>query len=169
MVTIYESSMLFGEFEDDKVFQIETSSIYNIMGKGIKVVEFILLKDDNELNFVEAKSSSPKPETDNGEKLNEYVEKISDKFIDSFNLYYSIILKRNAGYEEVSNRFFELSNEKIVFKFILVIKNHQKEWLAPISDALKRSLVSHIKIWNSNIIVINEDIAKRYGLVKASI
>ena len=44
MVEINESNMIFGDFEDDKIFQIEKSILHNKIGNGIKVVEFILEK-----------------------------------------------------------------------------------------------------------------------------
>lgn len=166
MVEINESNMVFGEFEEDKVFQIEKSIIHNKIGNGIKVVEFILLKNTNELNFIEAKSSSPRPTKDNIIRFDEFIGEISDKFIHSFNLYYSAILKRNENYSEINNKFFQLDNSKLKLKFILVIKNHEIDWLMPISEALKKNLSYHNTIWKSEIVVINEEIAKKHQLIK---
>lgn len=166
MVEINESNMVFGEFEEDKVFQIEKSKIHNKIGNGIKVVEFILLKNTNELNFIEAKSSSPRPTKDNLIRFDEFIGEISDKFIHSFNLYYSAILKRNENYLEINNNFFQLDNSYLKLKFILVIKNHEIDWLMPISEALKKNLSYHNTIWKSEIVVINEEIAKKHQLIK---
>lgn len=166
MVEINESNMVFGEFEEDKVFQIEKSIIHNKIGNGIKVVEFILLKNMNELNFIEAKSSSPRPTKDNLIRFDEFIGEISDKFIHSFNLYYSAILKRNENYSEINNTFFQLDNSNLKLKLILVIKNHEIDWLMPISEALKKNLSYHNTIWKSEIVVINEEIAKKHQLIK---
>ncbi|MBS2904951.1 hypothetical protein KFV96_27945, partial [Klebsiella pneumoniae] len=106
------------------------------VGNGIKVVEFILLSKENELSFIEAKSSSPKPVKDNIIRFNEFINEISDKFIHSFNLYYSAILQRCKECEELNASFMNLDNSQINFKFILVIKGHRTEWLMPLSDAL---------------------------------
>lgn len=46
--------MVFGDFEEDKVFQIKKSILHDNIGNGIKVVEFILLSKDDELSFIEA-------------------------------------------------------------------------------------------------------------------
>lgn len=165
MVVIKESNMLFGEYEENKVFKIENSELHNKIGNGIKVVEFILLRNGKYIDFIEAKSSSPQPSNDNKERFHEFIEEISDKFIHSFNLYYSGIMKRNIGYEEISNDFFELDLRKINFKFILVIKDHKEEWLIPLSEAIKKKLIYHNRIWKSDIIVINEKLAKQYNLV----
>lgn len=167
MEQIIESNMIFGDFEEDKVFKIENSKIHNKIGNGIKVVEFVLLKNDNELNFIEAKSSSPRPTKYNIIRFNEFIDEISDKFIHSFNLFYSTILRRNKDYGEVNNNFFELDNSKIKLKFILVIKGHEIEWLLPISDALKKKLSYQNTIWKSEVVVMNDKIANKYNLVKS--
>lgn len=159
--------MIFGDFEEDKVFKIENSKIHNKIGNEIKVVEFVLLKNDNELNFIEAKSSSPRPTKHNIIRFNEFIDEISDKFIHSFNLFYSTILRRNKDYGEVNNNFFELDNSKIKLKFILVIKGHEIEWLLPISDALKKKLSYQNTIWKSEVVVMNDKIANKYNLVKS--
>lgn len=127
MVQIKESNMIFGDFQEDRIFKIEKSKLHNKIGDGIKVVEFLFLKDEYELDFIEAKSSSPRPTKDNIIRFNEFIEEISDKFIHSFNLYYSAILKRNENYEEINNNFLKLDSSKIKLKFILVIKGHEIE------------------------------------------
>lgn len=166
MIQINESNMIFGDFEENKVFQIEKSTLQQKAGNGIKVVEFILISNENELSFIEAKSSSPRPVKDNYVRFNEFIKEISDKFIHSFNLYYSAIMKRNINYTEINNRFFELDNKKLKFKFILVIKGHKTEWLMPLSDALKEKLSYHNTIWKSQVIVMNDVLAEQYNLIK---
>jgi hypothetical protein len=167
MVEIKESNMIFGDFEEDKIFNIEKSKLHNKLKNGIKVVEFVLLRNENELNFIEAKSSSPRPTKQNVIRFNEFIDEISDKFIHSFNLFYSAVLKRNKDYGEINNNFFELDNSKIKLKFILIIKGHEIEWLLPISDALKKKLAYQNIIWKSEVIVMNDDIANKYKLVKS--
>lgn len=166
MIQINESNMIFGYFEEDRVFQIENSKLHKNIGNGIKVVEFILLSKENELSFIEAKSSSPKPVKDNIIRFNEFINEISDKFIHSFNLYYSAILQRCKECEELNPSFMNLDNSQINFKFILVIKGHRTEWLMPLSDALKESLSYHNTIWKSKVIVFNDELAKKYKLIK---
>ncbi|MGO5138574.1 hypothetical protein ACTQ31_17840 [Clostridium butyricum] len=166
MIQINESNMIFGYFEEDRVFQIENSKLHKNIGNGIKVVEFILLSKENELSFIEAKSSSPKPIKDNIIRFNEFINEISDKFIHSFNLYYSAILQRCKECEELNASFMNLDNSQINFKFILVIKGHRTEWLMPLSDALKESLSYHNTIWKSKVIVFNDELAKKYKLIK---
>lgn len=166
MVQINESNMIFGDFEEENVFQIEKSKIHKNIGNGIKVVEFILVNNKKELSFIEAKSSSPRPVQGNVVRFNEFIDEISDKFIHSFNLYYSAILKRNRNYEELNENFINLDNSNIEFKFILVIKGHKIQWLMPLSDALKDKLAYHSTIWKSKVVVLNDEMAKEYKLIK---
>lgn len=166
MIQINESNMIFGDFEEDKVFQIESSKLHKNVGNGIKVVEFILLSKKDELSFIEAKSSSPKPVKDNIIRFNEFINEISDKFIHSFNLYYSAVLRRCKECHELNSRFVDLDNSQIKFKFILVIKVHRIEWLMPLSDALKEKLAYHNTIWKSQVVVLNDEQAKEYKLIK---
>ena len=168
MIQITESNMNFGDFEEDKVFQIENSKLYKNVGNGIKVVEFILLSKENELSFIEAKSSSPRPTENSSIRFTEFINEISEKFIHSFNLYYSAILRRVTDDEgaEINSRFKKLDNGEIKFKFILVIKGHKVEWLMPLSDALKKNLAYHNTIWKSQVVVLNDEQAKEYRLIK---
>lgn len=166
MVQINESNMIFGDFEKDKIFKIEESKLHNKIGNGIKVVEFVLLRNENEIDFIEAKSSSPRPTKQNLIRFNEFIDEISDKFVHSFNLFYSAIFKRNKDYGEINNNFFELDNSQIKLKFILVIKGHEIEWLLPISDALKKKLSYQNTIWKSEVIIMNDKIANKYNLIK---
>ncbi|WP_058953323.1 hypothetical protein [Clostridium tyrobutyricum] len=169
MVEIRESNMIFGDFEENKIFRIEKSKLHNKIGAGIKVVEFVLLRNVNELNFIETKSSSPRPTKQNVIRFNEFIDEILDKFVHSFNLFYSAILKRNKDYGEINSNFFELDNSRTKLKFILVIRGHEIEWLLPISDALKKKLSYHNTIWKSEVIVMNDKIANKYDLVKENV
>ena len=59
MITINESGMTFGPFEESCVFKIESSQLYqNVQKNEVKTVEFVL-KESGQQSIVEAKSSSP--------------------------------------------------------------------------------------------------------------
>lgn len=55
-ITIPESDMLFGEFNEEDLFHIEKSNIYKDIGSNIKTVEFIL-KQKNNIILLEAKKA----------------------------------------------------------------------------------------------------------------
>lgn len=164
MIQIEESKMIF-EFKEEQLFRIENSKLHRCIGEGIKTVEFLVTLKEDEIYFVEAKSSSPQPTTENKEKFDTFISEISDKFLHSFNMYLSAILKRNH-YDEIPKTLININKEKAVFKFILIIKGHQIEWLQPLKDAIYKKLLYQNKIWKNSVILMNEEIAKEYKLVK---
>ena len=87
MIEIEESGMKFGPFEYSHIFQIEKSKLYKNL-HNVRTVEFIL-ENNNKLQFIEAKSSSPKPVPDNLVRFEEFIDEISQKFLHSLNLYYT--------------------------------------------------------------------------------
>jgi len=161
MITITESGMIFGPFTDQQVYQIEKSDAYINLGEGIKVVEFVYRKNEEKLFFIEAKSSSPMPE---GEKFTDYITDIADKFTHSFNLWLTLNLRRRT--DTITSDVMEVNMEKQIFRFILVIKGHEKSWLPPIKAALERKMMAEIKIWKHEIIVLNDTQAKERGLIR---
>lgn len=51
---------------------------------------------------------------------------------------------------------------------MLVIKGHQKEWLKPLNDKLTAVLRPLVKIWKLSptaVTVLNDDLARRRGLI----
>lgn len=164
MITIKESGMEFGPFDESQVYHIEKSQLYK-KTQNVKTVEFILNIGTNSLQFVEAKSGSPRPVPDNNVSFENFICEISEKFLHSLNLYYSAILKRHESNNDIPNRFKNLNNEGLAIKFLLVIKGHQLEWLPPIREALNQKLISYGSIWNFEIAVINDDMALKHRLI----
>jgi hypothetical protein len=145
-------------FISDNVFHIEKSPLHTNVGKGIKSVEFIRIKDKN-LLFVEAKTTFPNPDNPSHENLLRYEEEIMDicdKFIHSLNLYSSV--KVGTAEEELPSVFN--TQDKIQLVFILVIRNHELKWCRPVKTKLMQTLPSYLKaIWKFNVYVINHDAA----------
>lgn len=163
MERIVESHMIF-EFEENQVFRIEQSDLQKHIGDGIKTVEFILHRRDNLLEFIEAKSSSPRPSKENNERFETFINDIADKFIHSFNLYYSAMLERYPS-EEINESFYKIKHQEVNYRFILIIKGHKMEWLLPLQEALHRKLQYHSTIWKSQVILMNEEVAKEKRLI----
>ena len=122
----------------------------------------LCLQDNSKLCFVEAKQSSP--QTVNEERFNEFIGEITDKFTHSFELWMSIVSKRRKA--EISPKIGSPKIEGLKFKFILVIKGHKEEWLVPITRAMRKAMMPYIKIWESDVIVLNEDGAKKWHLIQ---
>lgn len=121
-IIIKESEMLFGEYEKNNVFRMEKSEQYRklLMPYGIKICEFLLLRNGN-LLFVEAKKSCPNYYEANSteekkQKYKEYVDDIAQKMKDSLAFYVNIILER-YGKEDVPEGLLEkvLKDRKLVF------------------------------------------------------
>lgn len=161
MVTINESGMAFGPFPDDQVYHIEKAEAYTRLGEGVKVVEFIYKQYAEKFFFIEAKSSSPMPK---GDDFKKFIKDISDKFVHSFDLWLSLNLKR--WNDVVPKNIFDAKLDKQIFRFILVIKGHEESWLPPVSEALRREMMAEIKIWKHEVIVINDQQAKKRGLIQ---
>lgn len=165
MPTICESGMAFGPFSDNQVFHIETSMLYKTIGNGIQTVEFLLFTEPKSLLFLEAKSSSPRPDGDSPENFHNFIQEIAEKFIHSFELYYSAIFKRHEQSNDIPDSFKRLDNGVIDIKFCLVIKGHDIEWLPPIREALSKQIAPYITIWNIEVAVLNDQLAKDYHLI----
>lgn len=169
-ITIQESDMTFGQYNQEDIFHIEKSEIYKkIYLSGIKAVEFILLKDQK-LLFVEAKKSTANyaeasTSEEKKKKREEFIQEITQKWVDSIHIYCSLILKRIH-----SSEFSEkLSTEEVItgnFVPILVVKNGYKASLIPLRDLLLKKLEPARKIWNiQNILVLNEEQAREHHLL----
>lgn len=165
MISITESKMVFGPFEDNMVFEIEKSNLHQHIGDNVKTVEFILRTKSETLSFVEAKSSSPRPSLENTANFQTFIDEITQKFLHSFDLYYSAVWGRHKDFSDLTESFSKLDHADIVFNFVLVIKGHKIEWLPPVKVALEKALIAHGKIWNSRIVVLNDELAKQYKLV----
>lgn len=163
-IVISESDMNFGEYDETKLFQIEKSSIYRTLGKGVRTVEFVLYHRPNEILFIEAKSSSPK--SNNQVSFNDFITEISEKFTHSIDLYFSLVLKRLNDESDDMPECFKSANYAMArIKLLLVINGHQLDWLRPISDSLKNALKRQLKTWNLELAVLNHELAEKYDLL----
>ena len=145
------------------------------MKDSVKIAEFIAFYDDENqvCEVIEAKSSSPNPENNEGnnkQRFNDFIDEICQKFINSFNLFLANRLERhsNDDYMEMPELFRNTNFSTLGFKFVLIIKNHRITWLQHISDELKQKMKSFIKTWNihdRNIKVINDNIAHEQGYI----
>jgi hypothetical protein len=162
---IKESGMY---FISDNSFHIEKSPLYTNIGKGVKSVEFIRIKD-TKLVFVEAKTTFPNPQNSslsgNLVKYNEEIADIRNKLIHSLNLYSSV--KAGVAEEKLPDAFN--AQDKIQIVFVLVIKKHKIGWCKPIKTKLLQELPSYLKkIWKPEVYVINSDGAVKWQLAAAS-
>ena len=161
-----ESNMLFS-FKEQNVFRIEQADI--IQNKNdIKVCECLAFFDDR-MWLVEAKSSSPMPQN---KDFDDYIDDISQKFIDTLMLFNALSIGRHGGTEKgkLPPRIQCVSLADIPYSICLIVHGNKDEWMMPIQDALKLKLKHCLKSWNisdTNVYALNHETAKRKGLIKS--
>lgn len=164
----FESGLEFGPYEEDVFFRIEQSHVYAKIKDDVKIGEFIFLKDKYRIIIIEAKSSSPRPETQ--PNFEEFISDIRDKMLNSFSLFMACRLRRhgNHAFRLLPRKLGVTNPKKIKFSFILVVNGHKHEWCIPIQEALTLALRPIIKTWNigaNSVAVLNKESAVEYGLV----
>ncbi len=166
--------MTFGDYHVDHCLHIEKSQTYKQINKGndgVKMAEFLLLrpKSDRTMQIwvVEAKSSAPQP--GNHQDFGKYIDEIREKMTNALILGISMCLKRHAeANAELPASFKAIDFSSMGFGMLLVVRGHQKEWLPPMNDALKKVLRPTCKAWalpEKFVEVINDDMARNKGFI----
>lgn len=168
MFTTVESCMLFGPFDEKRVFGIENSELHQKAGRddGVSAVEFLYLRQGRNrelLYFIEAKSSSPN-RSSSITRYENFIDEIVSKFLHSLNTYASAKLKR---YTELDGEIAAISDKDMEYRFILVINGHKPDWLTGLQEDLNIRLASYRKIWKFDVIVMNETTAMEFRLISA--
>lgn len=171
---IIESGMKFDILEKEQLFQIEHSDIHRKAGGGIKTVEFIYLTTDENVLFIEAKKSCPNSANKNDsedkqKKYEEYYSDITDKFVDSINMFSATVLGFNGQSDSVGEKFIQkrtYTGNKI--KFVLVIADAKESWLGGPRAELESRLLRYRKIWKADVLVLNPPMAVALGFIESS-
>lgn len=169
---IEESGVKFGAFDEECLFWIEHSAIYKQMGEGIKTVEFIHLTEEENVLFVEAKTSCPNAANKNDnedkkKKYEEYYADVADKFIDSVNMFATTVLGRNGHSDDVGESILQKNTyAKSKIKFVLVVAGAEESWLGGPKAELELRLLRFRKIWKADVVVLNKRMAVELGLAE---
>lgn len=166
---ILESGMHFGPYPEGQCFHIEKSATYKRIEAHVQIAEFLLIREKNgkkEVWVVEAKSSSPQP---GQQKFDDYIAEIFDKLLNGLNLGIASCLRRHSlAASELPDKFNELNMAETGFRLLLIIKGHEEGWLPPLQQALNNKLRPTVKTWAlspNSVLVINDQMAKKYGLI----
>ena len=164
-VIIEESGLRFGEYDEDQVFQIETSEQYtkSLRQNGIKTCEFILRKG-RKLYFFEAKQSCPrqimKDISDNEKeqkqkRYDEFIQEIILKMRHSLSLYGNILLKQYSQ-DKVPEKMTNPDLSNTLIYLVLVINPQEGEWEPEpeLQDDLRLHLKDEMKIWKIQSLVV---------------
>ena len=154
-------------FIAENTFHIEDSISYaNIHDKGVRSVEFVRIKNDAMLLFIEAKSSFPNPNNpseENSVKFQNEISEVCEKFKHSLNLFSSIRI--GVTKETLPDDF--IVPETVTLVFVLVVRNHELKWCKPIKGEIETMLPHYLKmIWNPTVLVINQEEAAEQGLIE---
>jgi hypothetical protein len=169
---LIESGMTFGPFPGGSCFPIEQSASYQAIEAGVKMAEFLLLRqtegDSPVVWIVEAKSSSPRPQS--RADFDDFIEEIRQKLSNALSLGLAACLGRHPAAEtELSDSFRNLALGTVSFRLVLVINGHQDAWLPPLNEALSSALHSVVKTWAlppTAVTVMNDGMARDYGLIQ---
>ncbi|MDD2967224.1 MAG: hypothetical protein PHN64_07070 [Desulfovibrionaceae bacterium] len=164
-------------YEDEKTFLIE-DFIKDKRIQNIRCVEFITQRKENVFYFVEAKKGAPNPQKkQHGEEeeksedtgcFKQFIQEIIEKTIHSHIIFYEILLKRHCVV--LPQKFMPRDCCTMRYVLVVIIKNHEKEWLVPIHNALQQGLASYCKAsqWGGTpLVVMNESMALAKGFIKA--
>lgn len=172
MKYITESKMRFGKFDERNLFHIEESQIFKELGEGIKSVEFILRYNKDRVVLLEAKESCPNianriESVEREIKFEEYYSSITEKFIDSFEIYIASLMDKYSNTSDIGEELQKVRSLRTIrITCVLVIRSAREEWLAGPMEELRARLFNYRKIWGIEVIVLNEDMAKKYHLIK---
>ena len=163
---ITESGMTFGPYPAGQCFYIEKSACYRKVQEGVKIAEFLLLKQQEKgptVWVVEARSSCPRD-------FANYMNEIRTKLVNAFLLGVAACIGRHpAASDELPQTFKNLSLTLTSFRFVLVIKGAvPKDDLVILQDALRILLKPVIKTWAltpTSVMVLDESSAQKNGLI----
>ncbi len=163
-ISINESGITFGDFLDDDVFEIEKVLTGIDFGKGIYKVEFIFHNPsgNGKILLVEAKSSIPR-------ESKEFFAEIRLKMIHSLTLWFTAVCGRHENITSFLPESLKNSSQLILpIHMCLVIPEVPDNMLPQFTDKFRACLSVERKIWAikySDIMVLNKDKARKYGLV----
>lgn len=166
-----ESGMKFVQ-EEGCYFKIEACPTMRVI--GVKTCDFLILKTTRawaKLFIVEAKSSAPKPPDKpdvQKQSWEEFLQVICEKTLNSLLVFIGLKVGRKYSKPcELPLHIAQLRLNDVSITPCLVLKDHPKQALPPVSNALKIKMQPIVKSFVLNDpLVINHETAMRYGLVE---
>jgi len=154
-------------FADGNSFHIERSNFRIKQCKGVKTVEYIAIRENNKLYFVEAKRTAPNPDNpDNINEIFEYYQDLTEKIQQSIDM----LVSKEVGVNFDDDREFPRCFNEVTFSslkliFLLIIRNSEKDWCDDVQTILERKLRGTVKIWNMDVMVLTGKDAINKGFV----
>jgi len=159
-----ESCMDFSPlFNHDNAIYFEKTKFVRM--KNVRAVEFVALRNKNDMCFVEAKRTAPNVKNPgDANKVNEFFHELVEKIQQSLDLYVSNVLDINR---DTFNEF-PLSMTKVNFsdcklRYLVVIAKSEDEWCGDVHEELMKKLIPLRKIWGIEITVLTGEQAINMG------
>lgn len=163
-VVIQESGMSFGPFPREDCLDLEHSELFQRIGQGVKIAEMAVVRPTKAgpaLWIIEAKSSSPRPGTDEpGERFGRFIEEIRDKLWNALDLFFAAVVGRHGDAQaSLPSSIAALPLAEVQIRLVLVINGHQPEWCVPVQDALRQVLLPVVKTYalGPNAVTVIDD------------
>ena len=99
-------------------------------------------------------------------KYEDYYTDITDKFIDSVNMFAATAMGRNGKDLNIGSQIVSSTYGEIGFKLILVVSEAEEAWLSGPKAELESRLLRLRKIWRADVLVLNAEMAKTLGIAK---
>lgn len=148
-----ERSALYQSLNRYAVSSVECVAVYNFHGK-----EYIV--------FIEAKKTAPNPRhPKNMENLHEYMGNLRKKYEHSIQICYAALHWPGRGELLLGDTLQQALHCPQKVMFLLIVKNLQDEWCKDIQDVLWKELQHLRHIWQAEVRVVNEMLARKYRLI----
>ncbi len=161
----FEDSDMVFSFRDEDCFRIERTQLYREVGTGVKICEAVV-RIKNAVVFIEAKRSFPHP--DKPGDVKKAATAAYEKFLNSILLYLGLQIGRPYKNPFIPANLM-VSNFKAPprIRCFYIIKNFNREWLQPATEAIQSKL-SHVQktLLIDSIVAINEDMARERGIIQ---
>ena len=173
MMDFEESGMSFS-FPEESFFYLEKSYVYQSLNPfGVSSVEGILLKEINKkiaVVFIEAKSTTPNmTDADNFMDQESFLKDVGDKFNHSLHICYAMLHGRYdniQGAQVASDKVCKALHKPEKIVFLLIVRKYEDDWCSTMRDALRMKLKPLVKIWDADVMVLNEKMARKYKLIR---
>lgn len=165
LVQSIESNMTF-QYDSDYGYRIDMLPFYGKMSSEyhVKDCDFVWLKQNKELWFIEAKSSTPHPYS-NSDGFANFIGEIVSKFNDSILLCFAMQLNLSKTPLSLLPNKFQPFQERAI-RLILVINGFDSAWLPPVQDELNKQCKKYRWLANvQDVVVMNDYLARKHKLI----
>lgn len=169
MVRFTESDMAF-ELHENRTCHLEKSPRYQAINRhAVSSVECVTLHErrgEEHILFIEAKKGAPNPSgTESDMALDVYMSSLKAKYEHSIQMCYAALHGIDQELLEIGNKLIEALNHPRKMIFLLIVKRLEDQWCQELQKVLQEELKHLCHIWQADVLVINEALAKRYHIV----